>query len=1121
MKNNKLKKGLMAGAMGVMMAATPIALTGCDDRLSGAIDEFIAPYVDRIEDLEDKLAAEQAKSAFYTGTTVPASALGKIGDTYLRTSNNQLYTKTASGWVAGGILTGEAGMDGAKWFTGTGTPASTLGVVGDFYLDTTNGYVYKKASGGWGSHILDIKGDDGTSSNGTNGKTWTTGSGTPNDANGTQGDLYLKTSDFTVWLKGASTWTSLGSIKGADGSSSDGEDGTNGATWYSGTTPPTTSTEGAVGDFYLNTTDGIVYKLTAITGTTYTWIAQITLKATDGTPGENGTNGNTIYSVRDGEDLEMAIEMGAAVDTIAIARDITLTLAQAQSIYSVKNKIDMKAGIEITVNVPTMEDSDELSDPTMINGLLTLADTENVDLKVLIPSMTVGGTALTDVLLFTYDGETNKAVSHLMFKGNTPYTAGALYGFLTNRQLANTIKIQYGATGSDVYEYTVDYTKKVITTESVAAATFIAGLEIPGSTPIAAITGYTINTAVTTATELATALEIEAVRHIRVTEDIDVSTSGYSANEFLFLTRPYTSAVTIDLLGHDIETSQVVFMTQPLDSNKSSLQDFLTTRSDFLGDESLYSDGYHSTEDETRTQELERHERFADITLMNSLTGTGDDEVSVIKSFFHGVSYWSSKGNLTLKNITINATSGQGIVTEGTYKGNGTLTLDGVTVNAGDGSYFPATVNVVAKNSSFIGKQGLHVKGGNATFENCYFEAELAGYGAEDLYYVSGGWPWSGAPLIIENTNPQAETGYQLGTVTFKGTNTFEKPEGSTMSDVLLFNTSSTTVANLTEGQLKSKVIIATGATRPTNIGYVEALGRVGVRYLSELKTALTNAAVTINETRATEIVIWGNITINETLTIPAGVKVRLLPFYTLTINAGVTVTNNGEFTNRGTIVNSGTMVNDGIFTNTAANKVAGAPATQGTTTNSGAGTLTNNGTVIKTTASGTTVYVKDSTDLAGQLESFGLADKIVFEGVEIGVVWGENTITVNITNWTDAGALAGSFDASMLSLIDQLEEDGISLTVNVEGAKIFAIDADGKITAYVEDTAGLVDSLKMGLADDINFNGTVLHMDWTSNSTSIGVKIGDSLEKHWFSKDLSASALATAIYGVAFPTAS
>lgn len=54
-------------------------------------------------------------------------------------------------------------FEGSKWYAGTGEPNVGTGDNDDFYLNTSNGDVYQKASGAWGSAILNIVGTDGTS----------------------------------------------------------------------------------------------------------------------------------------------------------------------------------------------------------------------------------------------------------------------------------------------------------------------------------------------------------------------------------------------------------------------------------------------------------------------------------------------------------------------------------------------------------------------------------------------------------------------------------------------------------------------------------------------------------------------------------------------------------------------------------------------------------------------------------------------------------------------------------------------------------------------------------------------------------------------------------------------
>jgi hypothetical protein len=60
--------------------------------------------------------------------------------------------------------------NGARWHSGAGMPADTLGLDGDLYHRTANGDVYLKSGGAWGSAYANIKGADGADgSNGLDG----------------------------------------------------------------------------------------------------------------------------------------------------------------------------------------------------------------------------------------------------------------------------------------------------------------------------------------------------------------------------------------------------------------------------------------------------------------------------------------------------------------------------------------------------------------------------------------------------------------------------------------------------------------------------------------------------------------------------------------------------------------------------------------------------------------------------------------------------------------------------------------------------------------------------------------------------------------------------------------
>ncbi len=179
--------------------------------------------------------------------------------------------------------TGAAGQRGSQWFTGTGvTGTSTTGtvfsgsgvssaLVGDYYLNSSTGYVYNCTLAGAASvakwayvgSIKGIQGDQGpagsagstgaqgaTGATGQRGSQWYTGTGvTGTSTSGTvfsgsgvtsaiENDMYLNNSTgyvYTCTLAGAASvakWVYSGSIKGATGAT--GATGSTGATGATG-----------------------------------------------------------------------------------------------------------------------------------------------------------------------------------------------------------------------------------------------------------------------------------------------------------------------------------------------------------------------------------------------------------------------------------------------------------------------------------------------------------------------------------------------------------------------------------------------------------------------------------------------------------------------------------------------------------------------------------------------------------------------------------------------------------------------------------------------------------------------------------------------------------------------
>lgn len=153
-------------------------------------------------------------ATWYSGDEIPVASIGKEGDLYLQTSTNNIYVKTSTGWVVSSNIKGEdgdAGKDGATWYSGDDVPSNELGKVNDLYFHTITGNVYAKKSQGW-ELVSNVKGDDGE-----NGKSILSGEGVPESTLGVLSDLYLDKLNYNLYEKVSSGWILVGSFKGEDG----------------------------------------------------------------------------------------------------------------------------------------------------------------------------------------------------------------------------------------------------------------------------------------------------------------------------------------------------------------------------------------------------------------------------------------------------------------------------------------------------------------------------------------------------------------------------------------------------------------------------------------------------------------------------------------------------------------------------------------------------------------------------------------------------------------------------------------------------------------------------------------------------------------------------------------
>ncbi len=126
--------------------------------------------------------------------------------------------------------TGPAGIDGATILHGAVDP-TTEGNDGDYYLNTASGDWFKKLSGSWGAAVANLIGPQGeTGTTGADGATILHGVVDPT-TEGADGDYYLNTASGDWFKKMSGAWgTAVANLVGPQGATgADGADGANGA----------------------------------------------------------------------------------------------------------------------------------------------------------------------------------------------------------------------------------------------------------------------------------------------------------------------------------------------------------------------------------------------------------------------------------------------------------------------------------------------------------------------------------------------------------------------------------------------------------------------------------------------------------------------------------------------------------------------------------------------------------------------------------------------------------------------------------------------------------------------------------------------------------------------------
>ena len=178
-----------------------------------------------------------------SGPGAPNNANGKDGDLYVDINTGDLYKKDNGTWKPNGTIkgakgdkgdtgpAGPAGKDGSGKAinSGNGQPNNSQGKDGDVYYDKGTGQLYYKDNGVW--KPIDIKGQKGDTgqagrdgvngANGKDGKSILSGTGTPSNTTGIDGDLYLDSTTGDLYFKDGGTWKPNGNLKGSKGDKGD------------------------------------------------------------------------------------------------------------------------------------------------------------------------------------------------------------------------------------------------------------------------------------------------------------------------------------------------------------------------------------------------------------------------------------------------------------------------------------------------------------------------------------------------------------------------------------------------------------------------------------------------------------------------------------------------------------------------------------------------------------------------------------------------------------------------------------------------------------------------------------------------------------------------------------
>ena len=259
-------------------------------------------------------AAGKDGASIHSGSGTPKTNVGNNGDTYVNTTNGDIYKKEAGVWQLAGNIKGAQGSKGDKGDTGA---QGSKGDKGDTGAQGPKGS--KGDTGAQGSK--GAQGDTGAQGpkgdTGATGRSIHTGSTRPDSAQGQNGDVFVNVLTGDLYKKDNGTWKLIGNVKGSRGDKGDtgtqgpkgdkgdtgaqgpkgdkgdtgaqgpkGDTGATGRSIHTGSTRPD-NVQGQNGDVFVNVLTGDLYKKD-----NGTWKLIGNVKGSKGDTGAQGPKGN-------------------------------------------------------------------------------------------------------------------------------------------------------------------------------------------------------------------------------------------------------------------------------------------------------------------------------------------------------------------------------------------------------------------------------------------------------------------------------------------------------------------------------------------------------------------------------------------------------------------------------------------------------------------------------------------------------------------------------------------------------------------------------------------------------------------------------------------------------------